>query len=88
MNGQHPLSANKSGCLSVSTDVLLQASQLLLTEEERDVPTWSRSHPLLIELLSLSVMDVRKVLQLYWQKKKKERKKGKIKLRRQSGRQC
>lgn len=69
MNGQHPLSANKSGCFSVSTDVLLQASQLLLPKEERDVPTWSRSHPLLIELLSLLVMDVRKVLQLHRQKK-------------------
>lgn len=68
MNGQHPLSANKSRCFSVSTDVLLQASQLLLPKEERDVPTWSCSHPLLIELLSLLVMDVRKVLQLHRQK--------------------
>lgn len=74
MNGQHPLSANKSGCFSVSTDVLLQASQLLLPKEERDVPTWSRSHPLLIELLSLLVMDVRKVLQLHHKKDLKKKK--------------
>lgn len=78
MNGQHPLSANKSGCFSVSTDVLLQASQLLLPEEERDVPTWSRSHPLLIELLSLLVMDVRKSCSCMGKKKIK------LKLRKES----
>lgn len=60
MNGQHPLNANKSGCLSVGADVLLQAILLLWPKEEREVPAWSRSHPLLIEHLSLLVMDVRK----------------------------
>lgn len=60
MNGQHPLSANKSGCLSVGADVLFQAILPLWPKEERDVPTWSRSHPLLIEHLSQLVMDVRK----------------------------
>lgn len=60
MNGQHPLNANKSGCLSVGADVLLQATLPLWPKEEREVPAWSRSHPLLIEHLSLPVMDVRK----------------------------
>lgn len=60
MNGQHPLRANKSGCPSVGADVLLQAILLLWPKEEREVPAWSRSHPLLIEHLSLLVMDVRK----------------------------
>lgn len=60
MNGQHPLSANKSWCLSVAADVLLQTILPLWPEEEREGPAWSRSHPLLIENLSLLVMDVRK----------------------------
>ncbi len=60
MNGQHPLRANKSRCLSVGADVLLQAIQPLWPREEREVPAWSRSHPLLIEHLSLLVMDVKK----------------------------
>ena len=60
MNGQHPLSANKSGCLSVGGDVLLQVILLLWHQEEREVPAWSRPHPLLIEHHSLLVMDVRK----------------------------
>lgn len=59
MNGQHPLSANKSWCLSVGADVLSQAILLLWPKEEREVPAWSRSHPLLIEHLSLLVMGVR-----------------------------
>lgn len=60
MNGQHPLRANKSRCLSVGADVLLQASLPLWPKEEREVPGWSRSHPLMIEYLLLLVMDVRK----------------------------
>lgn len=60
MNGQHPLNANKSWCLSVGADVLLQAILLLWPKEEREVPAWSRSHPLQIEHLSLLVMDVTK----------------------------
>lgn len=60
MNGQHPLSANKSRCLSVGADILLQTILPLWPKEEREVPAWSRSHPLLIEHLSLLAMDVRK----------------------------
>lgn len=60
MHGLHPLSANKGRCLSVGADVLLQAILPLWTKEEREVPALPRSHPLLIEHLSLLVMDVRK----------------------------
>lgn len=60
VNGLHPLAANKSWCFSVRGDVLSQATLPLWPKEERDVPTWSCSHPLLIEHLSLLVMDVRR----------------------------
>lgn len=53
MNGQRPLSANKSECLSVGADIVWRAVLSLWSKQERDVPTWSRSHPLLTEHLSL-----------------------------------
>lgn len=58
MNGQYALCANKSRCLSVGADVPSLVILPLWPKEEREVPAWSRSHPLLIEHLSLLVTDV------------------------------
>ncbi|TWW75598.1 hypothetical protein D4764_13G0002600 [Takifugu flavidus] len=43
-----------------SADPNSQENREAQPKEERDVPTWSCSHPLLIEHLSLLVMDVRR----------------------------
>lgn len=52
------MKSNKSGCLSVGADILLRTILPLWPKEEREVPAWSRSHPLLIEHLSPLVMGV------------------------------
>lgn len=38
MNGQHPLSANKSGCLSVEADVLLRAIPAFVAQRGEGSP--------------------------------------------------
>lgn len=49
----------KAGAFLLVLMFCCRPSCLCGPKEEREVPAWSRSHPLLIEHLSLLVMDVR-----------------------------